>query len=407
MTTTNAYAVASTLWDPLKNGRFRTLWLANVFSNLGTWMQGMGATWLMVQISSSSQMVALVQTAMTLPIFLLVIPAGIIADKYDRPTFLLLTHTAMGLAALGLSILVTFDIATPETLLFGTFLIGCGAAMTMPAWQAAMSTLVEPHELHSAAALNGMSFNFARAVGPAIAGFIAQAAALSMIFWINAISYLGLIIVFRRWSKTSTRSSRRECAENIPSSTASFRHFLSDIRFRALLLRTFVCFFAASSMWSLLPAFAGIELRMQASEVGLLLGTIGFGAVLGGVFVPTLKDSIGINRLTLFAPALLGFALILVSWKGETYWIWISMLLTGLGWAFVVSGLNGSAQGMFPKGLRARAISVYLMVMYGATSAGSALWGAVSAHWGLGTAFLVSGAMLTISIGILLRWSIE
>ncbi|NKB84226.1 hypothetical protein HED51_17200 [Ochrobactrum grignonense] len=87
MTTTNAYAVASTLWDPLKNGRFRTLWLANVFSNLGTWMQGMGATWLMVQISSSSQMVALVQTAMTLPIFLLVIPAGIIADKYDRPTF--------------------------------------------------------------------------------------------------------------------------------------------------------------------------------------------------------------------------------------------------------------------------------------------------------------------------------
>lgn len=330
-------------------------------------------------------------------LFLLLVPAGILADRHDRPNFLLATHAVMALSALGLSLTITAGLVTPQILLVGTLVIGCGAALTMPAWQAAVSTLVEPGQIHSAAALNGMSFNFARAVGPALAGFIAQAATIATIFWINAVSFLGLILVFWRWRTGSARIRATKSEPPCEATAMGFSAMLSNSRFRSLLVRTFICFFGASSMWSLLPAFAALHLQMEAAEVGLLMGTLGVGAVLGGALLPRLKAKIGLNRLITVASTQLGLALLLAAWNGTSVAIWVSMLATGVGWAFIVSSLNGSAQLMFPKSIRASAISAYLMVMYGATTSGSCLWGALSAYSVVSTTFIVAAWMLILS----------
>lgn len=393
------------LWAPLYNERFRSLWIANGISNLGTWMQGMGAAWLMVQLSSSSQMVALIQTAMTLPIFLLVVPAGILADRFDRRSYLLATHVAMAIAAFGLSIIIALEAVTPSLLLLGTFLLGCGAAMTMPAWQAATSSLVEPTEIHSAAALNGMSFNFARTLGPALAGLIAQISAIALIFWMNAASYLALIFVFWRWRSTSANAITGPKAPR-KSRSFGFGHILQHERFIALLVRTFLIFFGASSMWSLLPAFAGLELHMNASSVGLLMGTIGAGAIVGGMLLPSLKARVGIDRLTRIAAALLGFALFLAACNVNYFALWLAMVLTGMGWAFIVSGLNGTAQSTFPVQIRGKAISVYLMAMYGGTTSGSWTWGLISTSYGVPYTFVAAATMLLICAWALKRLSI-
>lgn len=172
----------ATLWRPLQNRRFRDLWIANAVSNLGAWIQTMAAAWLMLHLSASAQMVAWVQAAMTFPIFLLVVPAGILADLKDRTTFLLLTHIGMALVAIGMGILTVFDMMSAHFLLVGTALLGCGAALTMPAWQAAVASLVEPADIHSAAALNGISFNLARAAGPALPGLVAQSRGIGILF---------------------------------------------------------------------------------------------------------------------------------------------------------------------------------------------------------------------------------
>lgn len=165
-------------------------------------------------------------------------------------------------------------------------------------------------------------------------------------------------------------------------------------RFRALVLRTFLIFFGASSMWSLLPALAGLNLHMTASTTGMLMGAIGAGAVAGGYMLPLLKERFGVDRLTRFAAAQLALALLLAISPGSHMTIWLSMTLTGVGWAQIVSGLNGAAQTMFPCHICARAISAYLMGMYGGTAAGSWVWGAVSGSSGIESAFCTAAAIL-------------
>ncbi|RVP05490.1 MFS transporter [Sinorhizobium meliloti] len=234
--------------------------------------------------------------------------------RSPRSTDLPVGHAcAHGPLSVGFKPHITAGLVTPEILLVGTLVIGCGAALTMPAWQAAVSTLVEPGQIHSAAALNRMSFNFARAVGPALAGFIAQAATIATIFWINAVSFLGLILVFWRWRTGSARIRATKSEPPCEATAMGFSGMLSNSRFRSLLVRTFICFFGASSMWSLLPAFAALHLQMEAAEVGLLMGTIGVGAVLGGALLPRLKGKIGLNRLITVASTQLGLALLLAA----------------------------------------------------------------------------------------------
>ncbi|MQV20200.1 MFS transporter [Sinorhizobium meliloti] len=221
------------------------------------------------------------------------------------------------------------------------------------------------------------------------------------------ISFLGLILVFWRWRTGSARIRATKSEPPCEATAMGFSAMLSNSRFRSLLVRTFICFFGASSMWSLLPAFAALQLQMEAAEVGLLMGTIGVGAVLGGTLLPRLKAKIGINRLIAVASTQLGLALLLAAWNGTSVTIWVSMLATGVGWAFIVSSLNGSAQLMFPKSIRASAISAYLMVMYGATTNGSCLWGALSAFSDVSTTFIVAAWMLILSPLLASRWPIE
>ena len=296
----------------------------------------------------------------------------------------------------GLSLLITYKTITPISLLFVMFLLGCGAAMRMPAWKTIMSSLVTHAETHNAATLNGMSFNFARAVGPALAGLIALSANISLIFWSNTLSVLGMAFVISPWRLAHAVPHWSSCKQAASPHNHGFSLILCTKKFQALLLRTFCIFFGTSSIWSLLPAFAGIQLRMSLLSTGLLLGIIGAGAVLGGFFIPLLKARLGSDRLTCSASILIGLALLLISLTHGFLPLCFALMIIGFGWAFLVSSLNGTAQSMFPVGIRARALSIYLMSMYGGTSLGGWVWGYLSVHQGLCFSFFTSGFFLFI-----------
>lgn len=395
------------VFRPLRNQQFCFLWVATLFSNLGSWMQTMGAAWLMLQLNASPKMTALIQTAMTFPVFLLVIPAGLLADRYDRRTILLLTQIIMVLIALGLSSLISLGDINASLLLAGVFLLGCGVAVKMPIWQAAISSLVEPQDIQNAALLNGMSFNFSRSVGPALAGGLAFFGCMASIFWMNSLFLMGLAFAFLKW-----RLADKTCNTSLPKppkslKLADFKLILQTKNLRPLLLRVFLIFFGASCLWSLFPAFAALSLQMSSSFIGSLLGMIGLGGVIGGHLLPYLRHKWGIDRVTRLAAVILGAMLLLISFSQNRLFLWPVMMMAGVGWVFAVSGLNGVMQSMFPSALRARAISVYLMAMYAGSTAGSLSWGVLSTNETMRGSFASAGLILIIC-GIALKcWPIS
>lgn len=366
-------------------------------------MQTMGAAWLMVQLSASPHMVALVQTALTLPIFLLVVLGGKLADQIDRRTYLLFAHGFMALIALGLSLLVSLKIMTPELLLCGLFLLGCGMAMRMPAWQATMSSLVESDEIHSAASLNGMSFNFARAVGPALTGILAQYLAISLVFWLTFLFMLVMVLAFWRWRSPSAQNRAGLEQPYKSPSQVGFSPIFQTKRFHALLIQTFFLFLSFSCLWSLLPAFTAIYLHMTALSSGFLLGCLGAGAVAGGVCLPPLKAKMGINHCLCLAALLLGVVLVFIGLNTGRILLWLAVLGAGWSWALIASSLNGTVQGLFPVAYRARGISIYLMVMYGGTTFGSWIWGYLSLYRGMRASFFAASAVALFACGLILK----
>ena len=202
--TANPASAGSDAWAPLRRPVFRSLWIASLVSSIGTWMQSMGAGWLMTELTHSASQVARVQAAQSLPMFLLAIPAGALADIIDRRRQLIFAQVWM-LVFAGLLTATTYaGLTTPGWLLFSTFLIGCGAAAMVPAWSASIQELVPRAELQAAVALNGMSINVSRAVGPALAGLIVVWTGTATVFLLNTLSFFAVILTLRAWRRLPT-----------------------------------------------------------------------------------------------------------------------------------------------------------------------------------------------------------
>jgi MFS family permease len=381
-------------WAPLRQPLFRSLWIAAVISYVGTWMQNLGTGWLMASLTASPMMVGLVQAATTLPVFLVILPAGALADVVDRRRFLLLTQGWMVIAATALAFMTIFRVVSPWTLIAFTFLMGFGAVMNDPAWQAITPEIVSSRQLASAVALNSAGFNAARAVGPALGGIVIAAAGSGFAFLLNAISFFGVILFLYRW-KRAPRAGPTPAQRLHQAMIAGFRYMRSAPRVQAVLVRTSVFSLSASVIWALLPLVARPHGPLG---YGLLLGCFGLGALLGAVVLPLLRRMLSLDGLV--AGATIAFAVIAVLVGRIQLFGGLCLLLVagGVCWIAILATLNVSAQTMCPDWIRARALSMYILALQGGMAAGSVLWGAVATHLGLAAAFLLAGLGLLLGL---------
>jgi predicted MFS family arabinose efflux permease len=381
-------------WAPLGEPLFRSLWIASVISYTGTWMQNVGAGWLMTQMTMNPLMVGLVQTAAALPVFLVILPAGALADMVDRRRFLLLTQGWMVLASATLGIMTLTSCVGPWVLLLFTFLLGLGAVMNDPAWQAITPELVPVEQHASAVALNSAGFNVARAAGPALGGIVVAAVGCGTTFLLNAFSFLGVILFLYRWKRPiETRLKKQRVWSAIGD---GFSYVRESGLAKSVLLRTGTFSVAAVAMLALLPIIAR---PYGARGYGLLLGCFGLGALLGAIALPRLKEKLSVDGVV--GSAILIFAgMTFAAGRAETFSLLCPvMVVAGGAWIGILACLNVAAQTMCPACVRARALSFYLLVLQGGMAVGAMLWGAL-AQW-IGVADALSVAAAALALGVL------
>jgi len=380
-------------WAPFKEPLFRSLWVAAVISYTGTWMRNVGAGWLMTQLTTSPFMVSLVQAASTLPVFLVILPAGALADMVDRRRFLLITQAWMAVAAALLGVFTLLEHMTPWILLLFTFVLGLGAVMNDPAWQAITPEIISPERHAPAVALNSVGYNVARAVGPAIGGLVIAIAGVGIDFLINAASFLGVIFFLYRWKRP--HFEHLETGRVRDAMFTGLRYARSAPIVRCVLIRTAAFSLGASSLLALLPIVARPH---GATGYGLLLGSFGFGALAGAAVLPHLRSRLSVDGVVAFA--IIVFALMTFAAGRVQSFGWLSLVLftSGTAWIGILACLNVAAQTMSPSHLRARALSAYILVLQGGMAGGSALWGAVASRLGVPTALLCSAAALMIGL---------
>ncbi|HXG50073.1 MAG TPA: MFS transporter [candidate division Zixibacteria bacterium] len=387
---------------PLRRPLFRALWIASLASNIGTWMHEAGAAWLMTSLTESPVLVALMQTATTLPVFMLALPAGALADGADRRRVLLFTQGWMLAVAAVLGLLALADALTPWTLLAFTFALGAGAAVNAPAWQATMPVLVPREDLPSAVALTGMGLNLARALGPALGGAVVAALGPWAVFLLNAVSFSSVIAVLYRWRGPRPKSNAS--TEPVLASIAAGVRYVPRVpALRAVLVRTGLFVPFASALWALLPAVARHEMKLGSMGYGILFGCLGLGAAAGSFILPQLRRTLPWDRLTagmtaVFAAALAGLAVV-----RHAPGLALVMAAGGAAWITVLVSLNVATQSAAPTRVRARALAVYLLVFQGAMAAGGAFWGAVAEHAGSRAALLLAAGGLVASLALARR----
>jgi MFS family permease len=393
-------------WGPLEQPLFRSLWLAAVVSNIGTWMHTVGATWLMTTLTKSPLLIALLTTMGSLPIFLVGLPAGALADVLDRRRIVLLTQLWMLGVATVLAVLSFTGLIAPWLLLALTFLLSLGSALSIPAWQALMPELVGKEQLAAAVALNGAGFNLARAIGPALGGTIVAAAGPSAVFGLNALSFLAIIWVIYRWRRPT--SETQAVPEPVVSAIQAGGRYARHAReLRAVLVRTAASIAGASALWALLPVVATQDLKLGALGYGVLLGSIGFGAVAGVPLLARLRAAYSLDWIV--TAMTLVFVLTTLT-LGYVHNVWVlngAMVLTGVAWLILTSCLNVAAQTIVPAWVQARALGVYLLVFQGCFAAGSAGWGALAGRVGNGRALLYAALALGVGMLTVLRWRLR
>jgi len=384
---------------PLREPLFRSLWIAAVISYIGKWMQMVGAAWLMTQLTTSPFMVGLVQASIMLPVFLVILPAGALADMVDRRRFLLVTQAWMVAAAGTLGILTLLGYVTPWLLVLFTFLLGLGAVINDPAWQAITPEVASPQNHATAVALNSAAFNVARAVGPAVGGFIIAATNSGVAFLMNALGFSGVILFLYRWKRPSYE--RAEAGRLTELMIAGLRYVRSAPMVHCVLIRTATFSTAASSLLALLPVIAR---PYGASGYGLLLGVFGLGALAGAGVLPRLRVRLSVDALVVGAIILFALATFAAGRIQAFVWLSIVLFVAGMAWIGIVACLNVAAQIMTPSWMRARAISMYLLVLQGGMALGSAGWGALATKVGVPTTMLCSAIALIAGLAAVRRY---
>jgi len=379
----------SSLWHPLRAPVFRNLLIADVVSDIGTFMQSVGAAWLMISLGAGPMYVALTQTASALPYFLLAIPAGSAGDIVDRRKLILFTEGWMICVATVLAVVTIGGFITPWLLLGLTFALSAGDAFETPAWRAVLPELVSKEDLAAASALNGIEFNLARAVGPALAGIVISAVGVAAAFAVNVLSFVGVIWVIAQWKRPIRK--RTTPAETLVGATvAAFRYIHNSPAIRALMLRTGAGMFFASALFALLPTVAK-SASNGATGYGLLLGCFGAGAVLGALVMQPLRARYSTETVVSVGVIILGLAMVTTGALHRLGTLGPVILIGGGAWILFVSIVNALIQNLAPDWVRARVLAVFILVSQGSVAFGSAAWGAIAQRAGVRNALLWAG----------------
>jgi MFS family permease len=391
---------SANLWRPLRVAIFRNLLVADVISDVGTFMQNVGAAWLMVSLGAGPIYVALTQTAASLPYFLLALPAGSAGDIVDRRKLVLFTESWMMGVALILAILTIAGVMSPWILLVLTFALSAGDAFETPAWRAILPELVSREDLASASALNGIEFNLARAVGPALAGAIISIAGVATAFVANFVSFFGVILVVARWKRPVRRRSAPP--ESLSGATvAAIRYVRHSPAILTVLLRTGVVMFFSSALFALLPTVSR-SVNQNATGYGLLLGCFGGGAIIGALVMQSARDKWAMESIVSAGVVSLGLVILAMSGLHRLSTLAVVMLAGGAAWVIFISLINALVQNLAPDWVRARVLAIFILVYQGSYALGTAVWGAVAQRSGVGTALIYAGVGTIASAAVAL-----
>jgi MFS family permease len=388
------------LWRPLRVAVFRNLLIADVISDAGAFMQNVGAAWLMVSLGAGPIYVALTQTAASLPYFLLALPAGSAGDMVDRRKLILFTESWMMGVALLLAILTIAGVMSPWILLVLTFALSAGDAFETPAWRAILPELVPKEDLESASALNGIEFNLARAVGPALAGALISVAGVATAFITNFVSFFGVILVVARWKRPVRKRSAPP--ESFSGATvAAIRYVRHSPAILTVLLRTGVAMFFTSALFSLLPTVSR-SVNKHATGYGLLLGCFGGGAIIGALVMQSARDRWATESIVSTGVVTFGLVILAMSGLHRLSTLAAVLLVGGAAWVIFISLINALVQNLAPDWVRARVLAIFILVYQGSYSLGTAVWGAVAQRSGVGTALVYAGMGTIITAAIAL-----
>jgi MFS family permease len=386
---------------PLRNATFRTLWLANVVAWLGTWLQNTGAGWLMTTLAPDPLIVAMVQAATIMPVFLLALPGGALADIVDRRVFLIGAQFWTIVAAAALAILTVSDAMTAFWLLALTFCIGIGSALTAPAWSAIVPELVPREDLVQAIALNGIGFNLTRAIGPALAGFLILLGGTSLAFSLYAVSIIAVLTALFSWRR-GRRFTGLPREHLLSAIRAGIRFVRNTPAVQYAMVRTIAYSIPSAAPWALLPLLVRQGLGLGPGMYGVILGMMGIGGVTSGMLLPLIRGRIDrgttVIGCTLFSCA--GIALLALShhWLPAAF----GMLLFGVGWTSAYASIQAAAQLVCPPWVRARSLAIYQLAQNGALTAASFGWGWLGGRIGLSDTLLVA-AGIGLALALMVR----
>jgi MFS family permease len=383
---------ASPAWAPLRIGLFRTLWIAALVSNVGTWMQTVGAQWLLVHGPHATVLVPLVQTADTLPAVLFALAGGVLADILDRARLLVAVLAGMTAAGAALTALTAAHRMPPALLLMFTFVLGTGAILAAPAYQSLVPDMVPRPLVPAASALGSISINLARAIGPAIAGLLVARIGVAAVFGLNAATFLLYAIVVACHSQLGGAPPSPE--RFIPGLRAGGRYVRHAPVVRRILLRAALFLVPGSALWALLPLIATRRLGLGSGGYGVLLGALGAGAIGGAFILPQTRARVSTNALAVVASLTYAVALAAVALSRNLALTVVVLLPAGVAWIAFLSNVNAALQLFLPRWVRARGLSAYQMVLFGAQAAGAVIWGITADAAGLVPAFLISAAVM-------------
>jgi MFS family permease len=397
---------------PLRSPLFRNRVLASLVSNTGTWMQDTAASWLMTSLTSSALLVALMQTAASLPVLLLGLPAGALADILDRRKLLIFWQSWMLGAALLLSAFGAIGTLGPFALLFLTFLLNVGNAMNNPAWQAIVPELVPRSQLSQAIALNSAVFNLARVIGPALGGgmlaaFATARGGAAAVFFVNSLSFVLVIAVLVRWRRKVVRTSQLPTERFMGSMQAGMRYVRHAPELRSILIRTWALTSCASAIWALLAVVARTDLQNGAFGYGMLNACLGVGAVAGAAMLPRVRRRFRPDLVVILAGLTFAGSLFTLAFVHDVPLVCAVLVLSGFAWTSTTSTFNVAVQVSVPPWVQARALGTYQMVFHGGMAIGSALWGVLATHLGTDIALATAGGSLLVGLPLTRRFPIR
>ena len=385
---------------PMGVPAFRNIWTGNLLTNLGVWAQSVAVAWVIAAAHAGPVMVAMVQVASTVPLVVLLIAAGVLADNYDKRTIMLVGQVVEMSGAIFLTVLAFLGYLDPTALILAVPWISIGGAITEPAWHAAVGEQVPRNMVSSAVLLNGVNYNGARAIGPALGGLMLSVLAPSWVFLVGTLSYIGLLVGLWRWRHALPQ--RTLPPEGIREGVvAAMRFTWNSTVTRLAMLRSFMFGFSASVIWALLPLVARERPDGSAALYGYMLGMLGLGAILGSVLVTRLRKRLGSSRLISAAGAVLSVTLVLLAYAGPLLVLLPSLVVAGACWIAALTEYNANVQILVPDWVKGRALALYQTALYAGLAIGSFLWGHLAETMGVSGAILSAAIVLAASVLLL------